>query len=303
MKFRFRIGTDSTDWDLGWYIDDVRIYTCGVAVPTNTPSPTRTRTATPPGWTQQARQNNYLSMLRRDKTPTPTPTPTTIPTPPSIFYSIGDSTVIQGYAGTNYGDADDMLVGFDKNYYDPALKAVRSLVQFDLSAIPAGTNISSATLNLYFVEWLDVPNTSRTITTYRISSGWSEMSVNWNNKPSFGESYGAASIKASSNWRYVAFDVTELVRAWVNNTHPNYGIMLRGPESSIWLRGFYTRESSYDPYLSIAYGSSSAWSEPPIPAYDPAGINGSSILDHLPDTMDWESCLDQSSPTICLDHK
>jgi len=28
VRFRFRIGTDSSIWDYGWFIDDVRIYTC-----------------------------------------------------------------------------------------------------------------------------------------------------------------------------------------------------------------------------------------------------------------------------------
>ncbi|MGD2207596.1 MAG: hypothetical protein PVH17_12555, partial [Anaerolineae bacterium] len=28
VRFRFRIGTDSSDWAYGWFIDDVRIYTC-----------------------------------------------------------------------------------------------------------------------------------------------------------------------------------------------------------------------------------------------------------------------------------
>lgn len=31
VRFRFRIGTDSTVYDFGWFIDDVRIYTCGAA--------------------------------------------------------------------------------------------------------------------------------------------------------------------------------------------------------------------------------------------------------------------------------
>jgi bacillolysin len=28
VRFRFRIGTDSTGWNYGWFIDDVRLYTC-----------------------------------------------------------------------------------------------------------------------------------------------------------------------------------------------------------------------------------------------------------------------------------
>jgi len=38
VRFRFRMGTDSGGWDWGWFIDDVRIYTCEAVSPTPTPS-------------------------------------------------------------------------------------------------------------------------------------------------------------------------------------------------------------------------------------------------------------------------
>lgn len=52
-RFRFRIGTDSTFDDLGWFIDDLYIYTCMTATPTSTPTvtptvgPTATSSPTP----------------------------------------------------------------------------------------------------------------------------------------------------------------------------------------------------------------------------------------------------------------
>ncbi len=33
-RFRFRLGTDTSNWDWGWFIDDFRIYTCHNSVPT-----------------------------------------------------------------------------------------------------------------------------------------------------------------------------------------------------------------------------------------------------------------------------
>jgi bacillolysin len=297
VKFRFRMGTNNGGWDYGWFIDDIRIYTC--ATPT-TPTPTPTRTVTPPGWAPLPTRDSFLPYLRKDKTPTPSPTPTSLP---NTFYSSGDSTVIQGYAGTNYGDYVDMMVGYDKNYFSPAYKAVRSLIQFDLSAIPQGTNISNAMLNVYFVEWLDVPGTSRTIKTYRIGSSWSEMNVTWGNQPSSAESYGSVSITANSQWRYLAIDVTDLVRAWVNGTYPNYGIMLRGTESAIWLRGFYTREGSYKPYLYITYPGTTASVAPPILFENPDAAKGPSFSDLFPSVTDWETCLDQSTPAECFVHR
>jgi len=60
VRFRFRMGTDSSVWDYGWFIDDVRIYTCAAVSPSPTPTPT---------------------------TPTPTSTPTT-PTPTPTEYNV-----------------------------------------------------------------------------------------------------------------------------------------------------------------------------------------------------------------------
>lgn len=46
VRFRFRVGADGDYAGWGWFIDDVRIYTC-VTAPTPTPSPTPTRTPSP----------------------------------------------------------------------------------------------------------------------------------------------------------------------------------------------------------------------------------------------------------------
>ncbi len=132
VKFRFRIGTDSSGWDLGWYIDDVGIYTCQSIVPTNTPTPTRTRTPTPIGWTQPPLQNNFLSHLRKDLTSTPTrtitPTPTPIlptstpPSTPSVImpgYWLENDSVHYGssefYVTTNSANVDNFAVRIHVN--------------------------------------------------------------------------------------------------------------------------------------------------------------------------------------------
>jgi hypothetical protein len=167
---------------------------------------------------------------------------------------VADTTIFQGYPDENVGYTSDMWAGYD-DYFDPDGKIVRSLVQFDLAGIPAGTQIASASLKLYLIDSWDYPGRSRTITTYRIKSGWSEMSVTWNTKPSYGESYGTASVTHGDR-RWYSFDVTDLVRAWVNGTKSNYGIMVRGPEhsgqDSSW-KGFSTREGPFPPQLVINY--------------------------------------------------
>ena len=196
----------------------------------------------------------------------------------SKFYSVADTTIFQGYPDENFGDYSDMWAGYD-DYLSPDGKIVRSLLQFDLASIPAGTQIASASLDLFLVESWDFLDRSRSITTYRIKSGWSEMSVTWNTKPSYGDSYGTASV-THGDWRWYSFDVTDLVRAWVNGTKANHGIMVRGPEhsgqDSSW-KGFSTREGPYPPQLVINYTGSAASAAPTGTAT--SGVPSESILD------------------------
>ena len=70
VRLRMEKGSDGCNGVIGWYVDDVRVYSCGSATPTPTPTPTATPTPTPtetPGGGPTP-------------TPSPTPTPTVTPT-------------------------------------------------------------------------------------------------------------------------------------------------------------------------------------------------------------------------------
>jgi uncharacterized repeat protein (TIGR01451 family) len=174
--------------------------------------------------------------------------------PPGTFYAVGDACILEGYSSTNFGPTDDMWVGYD-DYLDPDGKRARSLIQFDTSAIPAGAPVDSAVLRVYLVQSYDYPDRTRTVTAYGIDEAWSESSVTWGNRPDYADAYGSASV-THADWDWYSFDVTDLVRGWVNGSLPNHGVMLRGPEfsgsDSSW-RSFSTREGDYDPELVITY--------------------------------------------------
>lgn len=176
--------------------------------------------------------------------------------PPTQLYATDDADISQAYPDTNDGASTSMLAGYD-DYFDPDWKIMRSLIKFNLSAIPANTSISNAVLRVRYKWWWDYPGQSRTITSYRIGSNWSEGNVTWNTAPAIGEAYGSVALVASdSALGWYSIDVTNLVRGWVNGTWPNYGIMLRGPEhsgsDSSW-RGFGTKEAGDAPELQITY--------------------------------------------------
>jgi len=78
VRFRFRIGTDSGTDAYGWFVDDVRIYTCAAQA---TSTPTRTPTRTP------SRSPTRTATITRTptRTPTSTNTPTRTPTPTRTY--------------------------------------------------------------------------------------------------------------------------------------------------------------------------------------------------------------------------
>jgi len=171
------------------------------------------------------------------------------------FTSVADTCILEGYPTRNSGTTADMWVGYDESS-SPTAKTARSLVRFDLSSI-AGSSVTSAKLRLYLVNSWDYPDETRTVTTYRIPTSWTESGVNWSNAPQPAEAYGAAPVTAGS-WRWYEFDVTALVQAWQNGTYPNNGIMVRclevaGNDSS--RRGFSTREGPYPPELVVECGA------------------------------------------------
>ena len=186
--------------------------------------------------------------------------------PPGTLYSVADACVVQGYPTANFGDTIDMWAGYD-DYLEPDGKIVRSLIRFNLSAIPTGTSIDKALLRAYLVNSWDFPGETRTITTYRIASTLSELGVTWNNQPSFSTAYGSAPVTHGA-WGWYSFNITGLVRGWINGTIPNNGVMLRGPEwsgaDSSW-KSFSTREDyPYEPRLAVTYTASGVSSETQI---------------------------------------
>lgn len=94
---------------------------------------------------------------------------------------------------------------------------MRSLIRFDLSAIPAGCTVSRATLRLYATS----ADSSRVVDVYRVSGSWTETDVAWRNQPA---TVGApASQPAGPGWR--SWSVTVQVQAMFAGS--NHGFLLR----------------------------------------------------------------------------
>jgi hypothetical protein len=213
----------------------------------------------------------------------------------ALITARADAELVQGYPTSTCGSELDMRVGYD-TYLDPDGLILRSLLHFDLGAIPPGARVQNATLWLYLTGSYDVEGYSMRVTPYRVTAPWVAETVAWQDGITSGEPYTWTWIPYGfGSWH--PFDVSALVRGWVDGTFPNYGLMLRGPESAPAWRSFATHETIAPPYLDVqyAYTPSPAYALTLVPARQAATAGQGAAWDL------YVSARDGFSETVTLD--
>ncbi|WP_255474061.1 DNRLRE domain-containing protein [Pontibacter qinzhouensis] len=120
----------------------------------------------------------------------------------------------------------------------------RTLFKFNLSNIPSGSTITSATLYLYS----DPTATGNSGTTNnqlsgsnaiyfeKVVSNWGETSVTWNNQPGTTTSGRIWQGPSTSTTENIQVNVTSFVQDWVNAPSTNYGMRM-ALENEVHFRG------------------------------------------------------------------
>lgn len=134
-------------------------------------------------------------------------------------------------ANMNYGNAIQNAA-----FWIPATAAVginanRSLIKFNLSAIPSGVFILSASLNLYGMGPYGTLNGHSGINNSciieRITQNWNESIVTWNTQPNSTSLNSTTIASSNSNSQdYLNIPVTGIVTDMYNN-NAHYGIKLK----------------------------------------------------------------------------
>lgn len=168
----------------------------------------------------------------------------------------------------------------------------RALYLFDLSALPANANVTRADL------WLRVTgedDSGQPVNIYRVTDGWSENTVNWNNTGNdFDPTVHASFVPDDTGWERI--DISALVQSWVCGEFDNDGIMLIPTSSDKeskytskeWDQGnrrprLYLRTSGTNPCPSAT---------PPQVVADyhlddcTLGFSGSAVIDSGPNGLD-----------------
>jgi len=143
------------------------------------------------------------------------------PTPTLTLYPVADTTVEAQRPTTNFGTETQVAVQAYKSS-----DRQRGLFQFDLSSIPAGSTINSATFSAYYDTYYlaSLDPVGRTYCLYRNTSPWTETEVNWNNQPSFATTQGSSTVMPES-FGWVNWNVKDIVQTWVDGA-TNYGLVM-----------------------------------------------------------------------------
>lgn len=131
---------------------------------------------------------------------------------------------------------------------------MRSVLRFDLSAVPSGVMVLDAELRLVAVE-APADSTPITVSVHNVTRSWSGCPTWTGLGNASGKSWGAVTVGPTVE--AYTIDVTALVERWLSGDLPNNGLMLQGDETGVGrFRGFVPTASSQEdlrPMLTIRY--------------------------------------------------
>ncbi len=160
--------------------------------------------------------------------------------PDGSYAGCEDNWIYSYYPTTNYGTN---TWGNGIGFYSGGTK--RSLIRFDVSAVPSGASVTSARLRLL----MNTIGANRTLEAYEALQSWTQLGSTWQvydtgsswNTAGCGGSgtdyaattAGSTSVTTSQAGTWVEIDLdTSLVEGWVSGTITNNGLLLKVTDES-----------------------------------------------------------------------
>ncbi|MBN1579671.1 MAG: DNRLRE domain-containing protein [Anaerolineae bacterium] len=167
---------------------------------------------------------------------------------------VADACVDSRAPATPFGEAEMLMVGRSGTVGNQ-LREARSLLRFDLTAIPVGADVWQATLFATLdKQWSEVSAAFR-VDVIEVLSAWQESDVRWDSQPEY-----ALFDESSTMFAMIEpgqdggeWDILELVQAWAN-TDKQFGLALMPAARAAgeWLT-FFSRESDDPTRLVVQY--------------------------------------------------
>ena len=201
----------------------------------------------------------------------------------NVLTSVADAGLSELAPTTNNGAATTLKVDGDDP--DPGGKDLYAALRWDLSQLPAGATVTSATVTL------NISNPSpQTYGAYELKRAWSEGQINWN-VAATGMPWATAGAKGATDRGSQIASVTptniapytftipaSVVQGWLNAPTTNNGILLAHTTNFDGF-AFDTREGTTPPKLTVNYttGGGGADTTPPETTIDsgPSGTASS----------------------------
>ena len=141
---------------------------------------------------------------------------------PSTLYATDDSFFRENEPDTNYDNRTNLNVrSWDgeggSDHWD-----CDTLIKFDLSSISPGSEITSATLHLFYEAYQQSKPVNRWHTCYRITDDWDENELTYNNRPGHAITETTTVLFPSDPGVWVTFDVTSDVQLYADGSD-HYG--------------------------------------------------------------------------------
>lgn len=233
------------------------------APPTGTPQTTPTNTAQPaPTATPQPGQQ--VIVFQQGVSPDPG------------YDGASDTIVASDFYTVNMG-----ALNYVESFFGEGAEIRRSLLRWEISALPAGADVHAATVELHRHDGYS--ENDMAVALYRLTRGWTEgTGVTWWPGPGYtadgatwneagpgipwtdpGGDYdptavGQTTIPAGTGDRWFHWDATAAVEAWVEQGQPNYGLLLRPLSGDYSYHYYHSGEAQDDavplhPRLVITY--------------------------------------------------
>lgn len=176
----------------------------------------------------------------------------------AIWLAEADATLSQpASSDQNFGVPDGsvlseaLVVGFNNDNLwssDPEDEFFAALVRFGVpsSDLPSGVTVDGAALRLIVAD-RNSETSNHNVFVGQVTSSWSESSVTWDTRPSFGdETLAAFDFEACNDCFIVTDSLTSLTTDWLDGTTQNHGLVLvADPDSDpTWSVGYWSRHAS-----------------------------------------------------------
>ncbi|MEJ5311807.1 MAG: DNRLRE domain-containing protein [Anaerolineae bacterium] len=192
-----------------------------------------------------------------------------------VLYVQADTDVSQASPSTPGGSSSPLYISRSAT---PPNYETHALLSFDVSSVPAGSTIISASLGLHpYFALAQAPTAPQALDVVpeAILATWNEATVTWNTAPASASQGDPTLTWSDATWNW--FDVTNIVRAWNSGTLNNYGIKLKPAAGFTGSAPFEAIPSTYRARLIITYG--------PPPCYPVTSVNIGGATQGVTDTQ------------------